>query len=120
MLARRLRSLHPKPTPITLRTRHNLLPSNLVRILDEFRHRLTILYSAQSLTNKPDRTDFFAAHLAAYHIHGTHGPYEISKNYVRQCIKDLKVSKRPVPRSFTALYYRKICGCVSLPINGHI
>lgn len=46
MLAKRLRTFTPKPTLITLRTRHNILTGNPVKVLEEFRHRLTKLYSA--------------------------------------------------------------------------
>lgn len=47
-LANRLRTFTPKFTPITLRICHNILTSNPTRILDEFRHRLTTLYSAHN------------------------------------------------------------------------
>lgn len=38
MLSNRLRTFTPKFTPITLRTRHNILTGNPQRVLDEFRY----------------------------------------------------------------------------------
>lgn len=46
MLANRLHTFTPKHNPITLRTRHNVLTGNPLKVLEEFRHRLTILYKA--------------------------------------------------------------------------
>lgn len=51
MLANRLRTFTHKSTPITLRTRNNVLTGNLVCVIEEFRYRLTKLYSA------PDQLD---------------------------------------------------------------
>lgn len=51
MLARRLRTFALKHSPITLSTRHNVLTSNPVRVLEEFRHHLTSLYASSAQTN---------------------------------------------------------------------
>lgn len=50
MLAKRLGTFNSKPTPITLRTRNNILTSNLIRILDKFRHRLTTRISLPTIS----------------------------------------------------------------------
>lgn len=109
MLANRLPTFAPKFTPIILRTRHNVLTSNPVRILDEFRHRLTTLYSAL-LINDQDTGNFLQVlslpWLSAAHTALMDRDIQISK--LLQCIKDLRVGKWPGPDGFTTLYYRKL------------
>lgn len=115
MLANRLRTFTPKFTPITLRTRHNSLTGNPQRVLEEFRHRLTKLYS------EPDNLstqglDTFLANLSLPSFSETHTSLmdrDIQVSEVLQCIKELKVGKRPGPDGFTALYYRKMADVIA-------
>lgn len=110
MLANRLCTFLPKFTPITLRTHHNILTSDLVQVLKEFCHRLTALYSAPNQTNTEDINSFLN-HLSLPMLSADHTALmdqDIQVSQVLRCIKGLKVGKRPGLEVFMALYYRKL------------
>lgn len=91
MLANRLRTF----TPITLLPRHNILRDKPVRVLEEFHHRLTTLYSAPNQACSQD-TDIFLSRLSLPTLSEAHMALRnIQALEVLQCIKDLKVGKRP-------------------------
>lgn len=115
MLAHRLRTFTPKFTPITLSTRHIVLTGNPVKVLEEFHYRLTKLYSASAHTGGRD-TDSFFDRLSLPMLTEAHKALmdrDIQISEVPQCIKDLKVGKRPGPDSYTALYYRKLADIIA-------
>lgn len=74
MLANRLRTFTPKLTPITLRTRHNVLTSNPARILDEFRQRFTTLYLAHLGSQESGHRYLPTMSFIISSTHGPHGP----------------------------------------------
>lgn len=115
MLANRLRTFAPKFTPLSLRNRQNVLTGNPKRILEEFRFRLTKLYSAPEQFKEQDTTDFLN-HLSIpilTEAHVTLMDQDIQVSEVLQGIKDLKVGKRPGQDGYTALYYRKLATVVA-------
>lgn len=116
MLANRLRTFIPKFSPIALRTRHNTLTGNPQRVLEEFRHRLTKLYSAPDYSSTQGRDTFLTnLSLSLPSLSETHTSLmgrDIQVSEELQCIK-LKVGKRPGPDGFTALYYQKLADVIS-------
>lgn len=116
MLANRLRTFIPKFAPIALRTRHNTLTGNPQRVLEEFRHRLTKLYSAPDYCSTQGLDTFLTnLSLSLPSLSETHTSLmdrDIQVSEELQCIK-FKVGKRPGPDGFTALYYQKLADVIA-------
>lgn len=88
-LANRLRTFTPKFTPITLRTRHNILTGNPQKVLEEFCHRLTKLYSPPNHSSMQGLNAFLKElslpSLSESHISLMDRDIQVSE--VLQCIK---------------------------------